>query len=44
MGISTFPEHGDDEIELSKNADIAMYQAKDRGRNRVEFYRLSSPD
>ncbi len=43
MGIATYPEHGEDEIELSKNADTAMYQAKDHGRNRVEFCRLSSP-
>lgn len=37
-GIATYPEHGDDEIQLSKNADAAMYQAKQRGGNRVEIF------
>ncbi|HYQ40016.1 MAG TPA: EAL domain-containing protein [Pseudomonas sp.] len=38
MGISLFPEHGEDVATLVKNADAAMYQAKARGRNRLEFY------
>ncbi len=38
MGISLFPEHGEDVASLVKNADSAMYQAKARGRNRIEFY------
>lgn len=37
-GIAVYPEHGSDEAQLSKNADTAMYQAKDRGRNRVQLY------
>ncbi|MGH8435732.1 MAG: diguanylate cyclase domain-containing protein, partial [Pseudomonas sp.] len=38
-GIALYPEHGSDEVQLVKNADAAMYQAKDGGRNRVQLYR-----
>jgi len=37
-GIAIFPDHGEDEVELMKNADTAMYQAKDGGRNSVVVY------
>ena len=39
IGIAIYPEHGEDEISLSKNADSAMYQAKELGRNTVVVYR-----
>ncbi len=39
IGIAVYPEHGSDGIELSKNADIAMYQAKEQGRNNVQLFR-----
>ncbi|MDZ4202230.1 MAG: diguanylate cyclase [Gallionella sp.] len=38
-GIALYPDHGSSELELSKNADAAMYAAKQAGRNRVELYR-----
>jgi diguanylate cyclase (GGDEF)-like protein len=38
IGISTFPLDGADEQALTKNADIAMYQAKEDGKNNFKFY------
>jgi diguanylate cyclase (GGDEF)-like protein len=38
IGISTYPTDGVDEQTLTKNADIAMYQAKDDGKNQFQFY------
>jgi len=35
MGISIFPEHGMDAETLIKNADWALYSAKDGGRNNI---------
>lgn len=38
IGISTYPKDGRDEQTLTKNADIAMYQAKVEGKNNFQFY------
>lgn len=38
IGIALFPEHGSDEGDLFRNADSAMYMAKNGGRNRVELF------
>jgi diguanylate cyclase (GGDEF)-like protein len=38
IGISTYPTDGPDEQTLTKNADIAMYQAKEDGKNNFQFY------
>ena len=37
LGIAVFPDDGDDGMTLLKRADIAMYQAKQEGRNCVRF-------
>ncbi len=38
MGIALAPEHGSDPSELLRNADIALYRAKARGRDVVVRY------
>ncbi|RUO36733.1 GGDEF domain-containing protein [Aliidiomarina shirensis] len=38
FGISLFPNDGETVSELLGNADAAMYQAKDKGKNSVCFY------
>jgi diguanylate cyclase (GGDEF)-like protein len=38
VGISIFPEDGNEPTELLKNADLAMYRAKAEGRNCYQFF------
>ena len=38
IGTSVYPDDGSDVATLVKNADIAMYHSKLKGRNRVERY------
>ena len=39
IGLSTYPEDGDDAETLVKHADTAMYEAKENGRNTYRFFK-----
>ena len=41
MGISLFPSNGKTVSTLLKNADLAMYQAKEHGGNQFKFYTMA---
>ncbi len=35
VGVASFPHHGEDAHSLFKAADVALYRAKEKGKNRV---------
>lgn len=39
IGASIYPDDGDTTVQLLRNADLAMYRAKNTGRNRFEYYK-----
>ncbi len=44
IGIAIYPKDGRDEQTLIKNADIAMYWAKEAGRDNMQFFRPEMRD
>lgn len=38
IGIAMYPDHGCDSRNLLRNADIAMYSCKKKGRNQAQYY------
>ena len=41
IGVAMYPNDGEDTTTLVKNADAAMYEAKNKGKNRFCFYTQS---
>ncbi|MGA2552432.1 MAG: PAS domain-containing protein [Burkholderiaceae bacterium] len=41
IGVAVFPDHGRTPDALLRSADLAMYKAKENGKNRFEFFSAS---
>jgi len=38
IGVAIYPDHGENDLDLLKNADHSMYEAKLRGRDRIQLF------
>ncbi|UYP28904.1 PAS domain S-box protein [Pseudomonas sp. Z8(2022)] len=41
IGVALIPDHGNTPADLLKRADIALYRAKDSGRNAIQLFRTT---
>lgn len=44
IGVALYPDDGETAVQLMKNADAAMYHAKDSGRNCAQFFNRGLDD
>ncbi|SDU77562.1 sensor domain-containing protein [Pseudomonas sihuiensis] len=44
IGVALIPDHGNTPADLLKRADIALYRAKDSGRNTIQLFRTTMQD
>ncbi|NVK18268.1 MAG: EAL domain-containing protein [Methylocystaceae bacterium] len=44
VGIAIYPTDGDNSADLLRNADVAMYHAKEKGRNNYQFFNVTMND
>ena len=44
IGVALYPDDGEDAFTIIKHADLAMYQAKDNGRNHYRFFSRALSD
>lgn len=38
IGVAIYPDHGENDLDLMRNADHCMYEAKLHGRNRIQLF------